>query len=100
MLANAAGYSAGIVMSFFANKILTFVHRSGYLRAAGRFVLVQMAAYAVNLLTVLALVHAGVNSYLSQALGIIPYSLCGFVGAKFFAFASGGPLRESPPGER
>jgi len=44
-------------------------------------------AIAPPLLTVLMLVHDGVDGYLAQALGIIPFSLCGFLGAKYYAFA-------------
>jgi|HubBroStandDraft_5_1064220.scaffolds.fasta_scaffold142076_2 putative flippase GtrA len=87
VLANVLGYAAGTALSFMANKIFTFRHRRDYGGAAMRFLLVQGGAYALNLLTVLMLVHDGVDGYLAQALGIIPFSLCGFLGAKYYAFA-------------
>jgi putative flippase GtrA len=91
LLANAVGYGAGIGASFAANKIVTFSHSRDYLRAAMRFLMVQIGAYALNLLTVFILLHRGLNSYVAQALGVIPYALCGFLGAKFFAFAHPDP---------
>jgi len=91
VLANATGYAVGMGISFAANKIVTFSHSRDYLGAAMRFLVVQLGAYALNLLTVLILLHRGVNGYLAQALGIIPYTLCGFLGAKFFAFAHTDP---------
>jgi putative flippase GtrA len=92
-LANLVGYVAGTAMSFIVNKIYTFGHRRDYAGSAMRFLLVQICAYALNLLTVLTLVHKGVDGYLAQTLGIIPYSVCGFLGAKFYAFAS----TDAPP---
>ena len=44
-------------------------------------------AYAANLATVLfANAHFYLNPYLSQALGIIPYTTIGFLGSRYFAF--------------
>jgi putative flippase GtrA len=85
--ANVAGYALGMAVSFLVNKVVTFGHARDYLGAVLRFVLVQIVAYALNLVTVLLLIRGGANSYAAQALGIIPYSVSGFLGAKFFVFA-------------
>jgi len=98
VLANAAGYAVGIAMSFFLNKTITFAHSRDYVGSAMRFALVQIGAYALNLLTVLILVRGSTNSYVAQTLGILPYTLCGFLGAKFFAFAAADTRPETPPG--
>jgi putative flippase GtrA len=84
--ANAAGYASGMTLSFVLNKTFTFAHRGDVTRSALRFGLVQATAYLLNLAAVLSLIRAGTNSYLAQALGILPYTATGFLGAKFFAF--------------
>lgn len=84
---NAIGYAAGLTLSFTLNSRWTFDYRGPQLPALAKFLLVAALAYAMNLLTVLALIHiAGVNSYLAQALGIPPYTLTTFLASKFIVF--------------
>src|SRR5215510_5075806 len=83
--ANTCGYAAGMTLSFILNKTLTFSHSGDMPRSALRFVLVQAVAYLLNLGTVVLLIAAGVNSYLAQSAGILPYTAAGFLGAKYFA---------------
>ena|SRR6185295_6187997 len=89
--ANAIGYAAGMTLSFALNKTITFAHRGDLPRSALRFAIVQAVAYLLNLATVFALLGAGLNSYLAQSAGILPYTAAGFLGAKYFAF------RRTPP---
>jgi putative flippase GtrA len=84
--ANAVGYAVGVTMSFVLNKTLTFAHRGTVPKAAIKFAAVQLIAYLLNLGCVLALINLGLNNYIAQAMGVLPYTLAGFLGSKFFAF--------------
>lgn len=96
-LANAVGYALGMTISFLANKKVTFAHEGDFWGTGARFALVQAIAYALNLATVLLLIRAGLNSYLAQAAGVVPYSLTGFFGSKLFVFVrASNELAQSP----
>lgn len=85
--ANAIGYAAGLTTSFTLNSRWTFDYHGPQWPALVKFLLVAALAYAMNLLTVLALIHwAGVNGYLAQALGIPPYTLTTYLASKFIVF--------------
>lgn len=86
--ANATGYGFGIALSFLLNKRWTFAYDGAALPALVRFVIVVAIAYLANLMTVVLLIAMGVNGYLAQALGIIPYTLIGYAGSRLFAFAT------------
>ena len=85
--ANAVGYAAGLVTSFTLNSRWTFVYNGPKLPALMKFLLVAAVAYAMNLLTVMALIrYLDTNSYLAQAMGIPPYVLTTYLASKFFVF--------------
>jgi putative flippase GtrA len=85
--ANALGYAVGIVLGFVLNRSWTFGHRGSMLPALGRFLLVLAIAYAANLAVVVFIAdHLHGNRYVAQAIGIIPYTLIGYIGSRFFAF--------------
>ncbi len=85
--ANAIGYAAGLGTSFTLNSRWTFAYNGPQLPALLKFLLVAAVAYAMNLLTVLALIgYLDMNSYLAHALGIPPYVLTNYVASKFFVF--------------
>ena len=84
---NALGYAIGILVSFALNKKWTFASQDHVVYSFLRYLLVLGVAYAANLATVLfANSHFYLNPYLSQALGIIPYTTIGFLGSRYFAF--------------
>ena len=84
---NAFGYAVGIMVSFILNKKWTFDNQDHVGYSFLRYLLVLFVAYVVNLATVLfADSHFDLNPYLSQALGIIPYTTIGFLGSRYFAF--------------
>ena len=87
--ANAMGYAIGLLLSFALNRRWTFRHRGAALPAFLRFVFVTALAYGLNLLTVLVLIHLGVNSYVAQALGIGPYTLASYLASRYFVFRAG-----------
>ena len=89
--ANIAGYGVGLGISFILNRTWTFRHRGSALTALARFLLVFVCAYLVNLSTVLLLIHGvNINGYLAQTIGIVPYTVFGFVANRYFVF---GPAR-------
>jgi len=101
VLANVIGYSVGIVLSFTLNKRWSFRHRGRAAPAFVRFVLVLGVAYAANLGTVLATLGLGMDSYVAQAAGVVPYVVVGYLGSKYFAFyvppeTGAAPSREVP----
>ncbi len=84
---NAFGYAVGIVVSFILNKKWTFNSDDHAVYSFLRYLLVLLVAYVANLETVLfANSHFDLNPYLSQALGIFPYTAIGFLGSRYFAF--------------
>jgi len=85
--ANAIGYSVGVIVSFSLNRRWTFAHTGPRLTAFLRFVMVLGLAYLANLATVLFCIdQIGINSYVAHALGVVPYTVVGFLGSKLYAF--------------
>jgi putative flippase GtrA len=85
--ANVIGYTVGIIQSFALNKTWTFGSQDHLLSSFLRFIVVLAIAYATNLVTVLvAHGYFGVNPYVAQAIGIMPYTATGFLGSRYFAF--------------
>src|SRR3954453_13266907 len=83
--ANAGGYLIGITASFALNRRWTFRHVGALLPAATRFIAVFAVAYVANLCTVLTLVQKfGINGYLAQAMGVLPYSMLFYLGSRHF----------------
>jgi putative flippase GtrA len=87
--ANAVGYTVGLANSFAWNRRWTFNHSDAMLPAAVRFVVVFLIAYLLNLGTVMTAIHGfGVNSYVAQAIGIMPYTIFFYLGSRWFVFRS------------
>ena len=89
ILANASGYAVGLTIGFMLNKHWTFGHTGNARVAALRFLAVFGVAYSVNLLCVLfAIRAAGIDDYVSQAIGILPYTAIFYLGSRLYAFRS------------
>jgi putative flippase GtrA len=84
--ANALGYSVGILLGFALNSRWTFAYRGASLPAFARFALTTCVAYVVNLATVLVAIRGGLDSYVAQALGVVPYTVTTFIASKYFVF--------------
>lgn len=85
--ANAIGYGAGLITSFTLNSRWTFAYQGPQLPALIKFLLVAGVAYAMNLLTVMMLIHfTEMNGYVAQALGIPPYTLTTYLASRFIVF--------------
>lgn len=87
--ANLIGYAVGIACSFTLNRKWTFASTGHWAAELVRFLIVLGIAYLANLGAVMALIDlAGVNRYVAQALGVVPYTACGYLGSRDFAFRS------------
>lgn len=86
--ANLLGYGVALLLGFAVNKRWTFEHSGEPVSAFVRYLLVLAVAYGANLATTLCaidLLH--LDSYVAQAVGVVPYALTGYLGARLFAFA-------------
>lgn len=89
VLANASGYAVGLTIGFMLNRHWTFGHTGNVRVAALRFLAVFGVAYSVNLLCVLLAIRAaGIDDYVSQAIGILPYTAIFYLGSRLYAFRS------------
>lgn len=87
VLANALGYLIGILVGFALNKTWTFNNNDHIVSSLFRYILVFVVAYLANISTVLfANLNFNISPYISQTLGIIPYTIIGFIGSRYFAF--------------
>jgi len=85
--ANVAGYSVGLALSFLLNKHWTFRFGGASNLAAVRFLGAFILAYSVNLMTVLTCIRLlGMDGYLAQAIGVIPYTVSFYALSKGFVF--------------
>ena len=90
VLANLFGYAIGLCFSFVVNRSWTFDHSGAVVPALMRFLVVFAIAYVLNLATVLVAIRVfGINAYIAQALGIVPYTLFFFLGSRYYAFRAG-----------
>jgi len=85
--ANVAGYAVGLALSFLLNKHWTFRFGGAASLAAVRFLGAFLVAYSLNLVTVLACIRVlGIDDYLAQAIGVIPYTVSFYAMSKGFVF--------------
>lgn len=85
--ANFFGYSCGLVLSFKLNSRWTFGFQGDQLQTFLFFCLVIITSYLVNLTIVLVSIDVfSLNSYLSQALGILPYTVLSYLGCRYLVF--------------
>jgi len=89
----------GLALSFALNRTWTFRDRGRLSPAALRFLLAFALAYLANLATVFGLRDlAGVDSYVAQAVGVVPYTALFFVASRAFVFRD--RRQEEDPGSR
>jgi len=87
LAANAAGYALGLSASFALNRSWTFRDQGRINPALLRFLAAFGLAYLANLLTVFGLRDLmGIDSYLAQAAGVVPYTGLFFLASRSFVF--------------
>lgn len=88
---NLAGYSVGIVMGFLLHKNWTFGYgRNKQAATFARYLAVLSLAYGANLIATLQAINLlQLNSYLAQVAGVVPYTLIGYLGSRYFVFPQG-----------
>jgi putative flippase GtrA len=87
LAANLLGYMLGIGISYAAHAAWSFSYRGPLRSALPRYVVVTVLAYLANLATVSAALYWWqVNGYVAQALGVPPYALVGYLGARTYVF--------------
>lgn len=85
--ANLFGYCCGILLSFQLNSRWTFRFQGRLTTAFVVFCLVLLVSYLLNLAVVLLAIRMlQMNSYLAQAIGIIPYTLASYAGCRYLVF--------------
>ena len=85
--ANLSGYGCGILLSYALNSRWTFNYTGSHLWAFYKFLLITIIAYFVNLFVVMTAINdIGLNSYISQALGVPPYVIISFLMSKYLVF--------------
>jgi putative flippase GtrA len=85
--ANLVGYCVGILFGFQLNKRWTFSHLGDNWLTLLRYVMVLSVAYITNLAVVLYAIEVlQINSYLAQTTGVVPFTIIGFLGSRYFVF--------------
>ena len=93
LAANVFGYAVGLGISFVLNRAWTFRDRGRIAPALPRFVAAFGVAYLANLAMVFGLRDGvGVDSYIAQAAGVVPYTALFFLASRAFVF---NPSQES-----
>ncbi|MHB8062078.1 MAG: GtrA family protein [Ruminiclostridium sp.] len=87
-ISNAVGYVAGFFNSFIMNKFWTFKgNQASTLRQLIKFTAVFAICYLIQLSLVIFMVEKlNVNKNISQLVGMVFYTLIGFVFNKLFTF--------------
>lgn len=85
--ANAIGYGVGIALGFVMNRRWTFESTGPWRSQALRYGAVLLTGYGLNLSSVLWLIRrGGIDPYLAQAAGIVPYTLFVFLMSRSLVF--------------
>ncbi|TJV45314.1 MAG: GtrA family protein [Mesorhizobium sp.] len=91
IVANAAGYAAGLTLGFFLNRRWTFTAAGGFRPGtAVRYAITFIVAYGANLGIVIAAMSAGIieNPFVHLA-GNCFYTVIFYLGSSRFVFVSG-----------
>ena len=87
-IANFVGYAIALCGGYALNSRWTFSYAGSDVSAIVKYLIVLAVAYACNLITVLTAIHQfHIDGYYAQPLGIVPYTVIGYIGNRFFAFA-------------
>ena len=91
-IANAVGYAVGVLVSFALTKVFVFRSQDRVATTGPRYVVVILAAFALNQialrLALSALGNGALQHALAQAAGMIVYTGFAFVGCQLWVFPS------------
>jgi putative flippase GtrA len=88
VVANLVGYTIALCGGYALNSRWTFSYTGSDVSGVVKYMIVLAVAYACNLITVLMAIHQfRVDGYYAQPLGIVPYTVVGYLGNRFFALA-------------
>jgi len=91
--ANAAGYAAGLVCSYFLNRHFTFKSRRRHREALPAFAAAAALSYALNLAVLAAALQwARLPAVVAQTLAAVSFTACFYVLSRVFVFHA------EPPG--
>jgi putative flippase GtrA len=83
----------GAAYSFWFNKRFVFKNRAAALRQIVRYFLIYFAAWLLNLFALEILLNGfGVNSYLAQAILVLPFAVLIFSSLKYLVFQDNAKL--------
>ncbi len=87
-IAATISFGVSATNNFLLNKYWTFQNPRGQVSTqAGRFLIVSVASWALNMLILVLLIEAaGMSEYLAQALAISSVTLLNFTGNKLWSF--------------
>jgi putative flippase GtrA len=86
-VANAVGYAVGLGVSFALNSMWTFNSSQRVAHVLPKYVLTAAACYLLNLgVVMVSTTRLSANPYLAQLLGVGTYTVCMFVGCRWFVF--------------
>lgn len=89
VIANAIGFTIGLVVSFVLNRNWTFADTTSIAKTLPRYLMITIASYTLNLLVVvIGMRNFGIGPYLIQLFGVVVYSVSMFLGFKWFVFKS------------
>ncbi len=87
VVANIFGYSCGLLLNFKLNSKWTFRYQGRLLPAFVKFAIVIIIAWVCNIVIVLTSISKfGVNPWIAQATGVIPYAVISYLGLKYLVF--------------
>ena len=84
--ANLVGYAVGLVVSYLVNSRWTFRYRESLLPVLPQYALVVLVAYLANLACVHLCIRWGLDSYLAQTAGVVPYAGLSYSLLRWFVF--------------
>ncbi len=88
LVANLVGFGTGLVLSYLVNRAWTFGQSGLGARDVPAYAAVVGAAFLLNYLTLVALLHLGLPFPAAQAAGIALYSITMFLGLRHVVFAA------------
>jgi putative flippase GtrA len=87
LAAAVVSFLVAVTNNYLLNRFWTFRRQRGHVGIQGlRFLVVSTAALAANLTVLYALVHAGLEPLLAQALAIVLVTPLNFIGNKLWSF--------------